>query len=392
MNAQPHIINSKAFPGTVLQSSDVDDSARTIALENLETPVCYLELNEIRRDGGTQPRAAIDLKHIKLLESQMEDGQELDEIVVFYDGTDHWLADGYHRWHAHHNQDKEAIACVIYQGSRRDAVLYSVGANAEHKPALPRSREDKRRAVMTLLSDVEWGKWSDSQIARQCRVNQSTVCRIRTSLMQCISETQERTYTTKHGTVAKMKTGNIGKNAMPPQSLTLSDRVIVTADHPLFPNSSGTIAQLPNPENAIVEFDTGERELINLKHLTPAIAPQLDLHDGGLVQINARDNKRIDGRKGRIATVGESTVEVWVRDVDRMTMHQYTVKHHQVQPLPLEEEPQLLEVCDRTNRLRQFSLDPFEVEILNLLERPVALTPVELEYLIAIEQGYENAQ
>lgn len=112
----------------------------------------YLALDEIRRDGGTQPRAAIDLKHVKRLEEQIEDGKELEPVIVFYDGESYWLADGFHRWHAHHNQGKEAMACNIHQGSRRDAVLYSVGANADHKPTLPRRREDKRQAVITQAS------------------------------------------------------------------------------------------------------------------------------------------------------------------------------------------------------------------------------------------------
>lgn len=74
-----------------------------------------------------------------LLEEQMEDGKELEPVIVFYDGTDYWLADGFHRFSAHRNQEKGEIACIIHQGSRREAVLYSVGANADHKPALPRS-------------------------------------------------------------------------------------------------------------------------------------------------------------------------------------------------------------------------------------------------------------
>ncbi len=80
----------------------------------------YLALDEIRRDGGTQPRVAIDWKHVKLLEEQMEDGKELEPVTVFYDGESYWLADGFHRWHAHRNQGKEAIAYVIHQGSRRE--------------------------------------------------------------------------------------------------------------------------------------------------------------------------------------------------------------------------------------------------------------------------------
>lgn len=111
----------------------------------------------------------------------------------------------------------------------------------------------------------------------------------------------------------------------------------------------------------------------------------------GLVEINAPERKRIHGCRGRIATVEESTVEVWVRDVDRIQMHNYNLKHRQVKPLLLEEEPQLEQVCARMPKLRLCHLDPFEVEILNLLDRPVALTPLELEYLVAIEQRYKGS-
>lgn len=112
----------------------------------------------------------------------MEDGQELEPVIVLYDGECYWLADGYHRWHAHRNREEQGIACVIYTGTRRDAVLYSVGANCDHKPALPRSREDKRRAVMTLLQDPEWRNWSDREIALQCKVDHKTVGKIRRDL------------------------------------------------------------------------------------------------------------------------------------------------------------------------------------------------------------------
>jgi hypothetical protein len=331
-----------------------------------------------------------------LLEEQIEDGKELEPVIVFYDGTDYWLADGFHRFCAHSNRDCVAIACVIYQGSRRDAVLYSVGANADHKPALPRSKEDKRRAVMTLLYNQEWRQWSDREIARQCKVSDRTVNRLRQSICDIVADTKLNTNrkVERQGKTYTVNTANIGKKTTEPvEKLQSGDRVIVTIAHPLFPSQSSTIWELPNPNSAIVEFDTGEREFINLKHLKPAIAPQLHLHESGLVEIDAPDNKRIHRHRGRIAAVGESTVEVWVRDVDRMMMHNHILKHQQVKPLPLEEEPQLKEICDhRLSKLRSCSLDPFEVEILNLLERPVAFTPTELEYLAHIEKRHGIVQ
>ncbi len=69
-------------------------------------------------------------------------------------------------------------------------------------------------------------------------------------------------------------------------------------------------------------------------------------------------------------------------------MHERTFKYLQLTPLPLDAKPHLKQVRDRLNKLRQCNLDPFELEIVNLLERPVAFSPTELEYLAILEQRY----
>jgi hypothetical protein len=187
---------------------------------------------------------------------------------------------------------------------------------------------------------------------------------------------------------AALQSSDLGLNDNGQERLTLADRVTVTADHPLFPGQSGTITQLPNPDSAIVELDTGKRELINVRYLKPATAAHLKLNEGGLVEIYAPDNNKIDGRRGRIAAVREHSIEVWLRDVGTMTMQKHTLKHQQVTPLPLEKEPRLKEICARLHRLRECSLDPFEAQILALLDQPATFTPVELDYLVHIEKRY----
>ncbi len=352
-----------------------------------------IALDEIRRDGGTQPRAAIDLKHVMLLEEQMEDGLELEPVTVFYDSESYWLADGFHRWQAHRNQEREVLDCIVYSGSRREAVLYSVGANADNKPALPRSRQDKQRAVLTLLTDSEWKEWSDREIAKRCLVHHNTVSKIRASLTGDLSSntsiqsltgdlsSEKRRYRTKHGTVAKMNTANIGLKAFALPENLLDNTVTERGDHP---GQSGKIRQLPIPDSATVDLDTGERDL---KHI---VAGHLKFNKGGLVEINAPENNKIDGRRGRIASLCEHTVDVWLRDVNTMIMQKHTIKYQQVIPLPLEQEPQLKQVCDRLSKLRSCSLDPFEVEIVNLLERTIVLTPTEMKYLQILEDCHEN--
>ncbi len=69
---------------------------------------------------------------------------------------------------------------------------------------------------MTLLEDSEWSQWSDREIARQCKVSQPAVSKYRKILTDnVISDNgSTRTYRTKHGTHAKIATGNIGKKKL----------------------------------------------------------------------------------------------------------------------------------------------------------------------------------
>jgi len=61
-------------------------------------------------------------------------------------------------------------------------------------------------------SGSEWAAWSDREIARRCMVGHPLVASIRSGLTGISSsDNAERTYTTKHGTVAKMNTSAIGK-------------------------------------------------------------------------------------------------------------------------------------------------------------------------------------
>ena len=173
-----------------------------------------LRLDQLRLDGGTQPRIMINEKVVDEYAELCRDGHEFPPVTVFFDGATHWMSDGFHRYHASKRSGKEEIAAEIHIGTQRDAILHSVGANATH--GLRRTNADKRKAVLTLLKDEEWLQWTDSEIARKCNVNQATVTRHRFSLMQCISEKidkkpRPRKYKTKHGTVAEMNVGKIGR-------------------------------------------------------------------------------------------------------------------------------------------------------------------------------------
>lgn len=136
-----------------------------------------LSLDVIQIDGGTQSRATLNQHVVDDYAEAIKAGATFPPIVIFYDGKKHWLADGFHRFHAYRQAGKSKVAADIRQGTRRDAILHSVGANETH--GLRRTRDDKRRAVLTLLNDAEWAKWSDGEIAKRCAVSREYVNRLR---------------------------------------------------------------------------------------------------------------------------------------------------------------------------------------------------------------------
>jgi len=174
-----------------------------------------IELSKIRIDGGTQPRAELNQATVDEYAEAIKTGAQLPPVTLFYDGSHYWLADGFHRYFGAKAAGRTTIHEDITPGTLREAILYSLSANSKH--GLRRSNADKRRAVQTLLDDAEWGAWSDNELARRCAVSVSFVGDVRKAHYSptIVTNPQQRTVTTKHGTTTTMNTANVGKKATP---------------------------------------------------------------------------------------------------------------------------------------------------------------------------------
>lgn len=144
------------------------------------TTTTKIQLRHIRLNGGTQPRAELNEEHIERLKASIQEGEELPPIVCYHDGSEYWLADGFHRVQAHYRCLRIDITAEVRQGTRREAVLYSLSANRTH--GLPRTRADTQRAIQTMLADPEWSRYSDREIARTVGCSHATVGTIRAKL------------------------------------------------------------------------------------------------------------------------------------------------------------------------------------------------------------------
>lgn len=132
-------------------------------------------LGAIRLDGGTQCRAALDMDHIEALVEAIDGGVSLPPLVVFHDGSDFWLGDGFHRYHAMQRLERREAWAKVLSGTRSDAIRYALSANSTH--GLRRTNADKRRAVEIALK--EFPSLSSQELSRVCAVSHVFVEKVR---------------------------------------------------------------------------------------------------------------------------------------------------------------------------------------------------------------------
>jgi hypothetical protein len=179
-----------------------------------------LPLAEIKIDPDLQCRADAALSKRtarEYAEVMREHGPDVfPSVIIFRDSKgQNWLADGFTRCEALKSIDETAsIKVEIHEGSRKDALLYAAGANAEHGRA--RTPADKRKAVLALLAEPQWAKRADNWIAKHAKVSHTFVAKLRST---CNDSSEPRE--TADGRV--MDTSKIGRAAAPALDL---DRLV----------------------------------------------------------------------------------------------------------------------------------------------------------------------
>lgn len=216
-----------------------------------------IAINNIRLDGGTQPRAAISNEVVADYAVHMADGDKFPPITVFYDGERYWCADGFHRIHASKRVGFTEIDADVKQGTVRNAILYSVAANRTH--GLRRTNADKKRGVLALLNDSEWTKWSDRKIADACGVSQPFVSELRPKPSDNGYQTQ-RTFE-RGGKTHTMKTDSINAGR---KSVTCQPNMPTTTSNETEPANGSK----PRKKNRMGK----KEEYLDIKDHDPAFA------------------------------------------------------------------------------------------------------------------------
>lgn len=139
----------------------------------------WLDIAKINQEKSVQMREeGVDLAVVTDYADAIRAGEDLPPVVVFRDGKEYYLADGWHRLKAHESLGKKQINVKIIAGTHRDAVLHAIGANASHGRS--RTLADKEKAILFLLNDPEWRQLADAELLRKAKINDpSFVNRVR---------------------------------------------------------------------------------------------------------------------------------------------------------------------------------------------------------------------
>lgn len=217
--------------------------------------ITNIEFEHIRLDGGTQTREQLNDSSVSEYTEAFKNGAVFPPVTVFFDGSSFWLADGFHRYSACKDAGFDSILANIINGTKRDAVLFSKGANADH--GLPRSNAIKRKVVNDMLNDEEWSKWSDREIARACCVSHTFVQNLRPHLAtlpdadSANAEIPVIRTVERNGKTYEQNTANIGKNVATPKPeehkkpspVVNPEPYVMPADDEEFPSDDLDLAQ-----------------------------------------------------------------------------------------------------------------------------------------------------
>jgi len=83
-----------------------------------ETKVTYLPVSAVKADPACQARAEMNTETVNEYAEVMKqrDDDAFPAIVVFHDGTDYWLSDGFHRYEAAKKAKLDSVKSRIRPG------------------------------------------------------------------------------------------------------------------------------------------------------------------------------------------------------------------------------------------------------------------------------------
>ena len=245
-----------------------------------------LNLLNIKIDGGTQARLKLNQDVVKDYSEHMREGAVFPPLIVYHDGSEYWLVDGFHRFFALRANATASAECDVRTGTLREAILFSKGANGGR--GLQSSPEDNRTSIIWMLNDEEYSKWTNAHIAKHIGVSAMTVGRIKSSIETKSSDTKTKKFVDSEGKEKTVNTENLGRKTTKPD--------VTTAD----PTSDlkETIHELTEVVNSLSDENTVLRDKISIGQWDASDIEKIDAEETMTdlreqIRILEQDNKTV---------------------------------------------------------------------------------------------------
>lgn len=156
-----------------------------------------VKIDSIVIDAGTQARLCIDQETVEDYADCMTEGDRFPPVVLFHDGNDYYLGDGFHRVLAAEKLTCEKIDAEVRKGTKKDALWYALGANRTNGRRM--TRGDLKHAVEIALQS--WPERSQREISDQVGCTQQYVGKVQNELTTSCKLELPATRTGKDGKV-----------------------------------------------------------------------------------------------------------------------------------------------------------------------------------------------
>jgi len=143
----------------------------------------FIAISTLTCDPDLQVRVRLSKEAISQFAERMKTEADLkafEAVIVYFDGTNYWLADGHHRVEAAKKSGHSNVWAIVRNGERKEALWTAITENSKHGVNL--TRADRRRSIELIIE--QWPEKSTTLIAEATKSSQSTVDRIKRQLTQ----------------------------------------------------------------------------------------------------------------------------------------------------------------------------------------------------------------
>lgn len=245
-----------------------------------------LNLSVIRTDGGTQAREKLNQEVVSEYAEHMKEGDQFPPITVFHDGSEYWLADGFHRYFAIKANGLVSVDCDVKTGTLDDAILYafSTEANGGNKRGLSMTSADYRNVILAMFRHPKWKEWSNSAIAKHVGVSKMTVGRIKNMMKPDEKEETKKKYVDRHGNESTIDTSKLATKRKQP--VTKPDLSTEDPKQLLIDELTVKVGELTDTINYLVEENNLFRDKIAIGQWNSSEIEKIDAEERMADQAN----------------------------------------------------------------------------------------------------------